>query len=39
MKLLITEVTEMHGDHFCVAGWRADIGEMVRPLPNGGNWA
>src|ERR1700732_5379447 len=38
MKLLITEVTEMHGGNFCVAGWRARTRAMVRPLPNGANW-
>jgi hypothetical protein len=38
MKLLITEVTEMHGGNFCVAGWRATKERMVRPLPAGANW-
>ena len=38
MRLLITEVTEMHGGNFCVAGWRAATQTMVRPLPNGANW-
>jgi len=38
MRLLITEVTEMHGGNFCVAGWRATTQTMVRPLPNGANW-
>lgn len=38
MKLIITDVTEMHGGNFCVAGWRAKTGRMVRPLPNGANW-
>jgi len=38
MKLLITEVTEMHGGNYCVAGWRADTQSMIRPLPNGSNW-
>ena len=38
MKLLITEVTEMHGGNYCVAGWRAKTQSMVRPLPNGANW-
>jgi hypothetical protein len=38
MRLLITEVTEMHGGNYCVAGWRAKTSSMVRPLPNGSNW-
>lgn len=38
MNLLITEVTEMHGGNYCVAGWRAETGTMVRPLPDGANW-
>lgn len=38
MKLLITEVTEMHGGNFCVATWRPKTQSMVRPLPNGANW-
>lgn len=38
MRLLITDVTEMHGGNFCVAGWNAQGQRMVRPLPNGSNW-
>jgi hypothetical protein len=38
MKLLITEVTEMHGGNYCVAGWCAKTRTMVRPLPNGATW-
>ncbi|MGB6175694.1 MAG: hypothetical protein WBF43_05010 [Methylocella sp.] len=38
MRLLITEVTEMHGGNYCVAGWHAETRTMVRPLPNGANW-
>lgn len=38
MQVLITDVTEMHGGNFCVAGWNAQEERMVRPLPNGGNW-
>ena len=38
MRLIITEVTEMSPGNFCVAGWDARTGRMVRPLPNGGNW-
>lgn len=38
MRLLITEVTEMSPGNYCVAGWEAGTGRMVRPLPNGGNW-
>lgn len=38
MRLTITDVTEMHGSNYCVAGWDPDAGRMVRPLPNGGNW-
>lgn len=38
MRLLITDVTEMSGGNFCVAGWNSQSGSMVRPLPNGSNW-
>lgn len=38
MRLLITEVTDMSAGNFCVAGWDAQQGTMIRPLPNGGNW-
>lgn len=38
MRLLITDVTEMSGGNFCVAGWSAQSSSMVRPLPNGSNW-
>jgi len=39
VELLITEVTEMHGGTYCVAGWCFATGNMIRPLPNGGNWS
>lgn len=38
MRLVITDVTEMHGGNYCVAGWNAQTDRMVRPLPNGANW-
>jgi hypothetical protein len=38
MDILITDVTEMGQDNYCVAGWDTDGKRMVRPLPNGGNW-
>ena len=38
MQLIITDVTEMHGNNFCVAGWGPQARRMVRPLPNGRNW-
>lgn len=38
MRLLITDVTEMHAGNYCVAGWCADENRMVRPLPNCANW-
>lgn len=38
MRLIITDVTEMHGRNYCVAGWDAQAQRMVRPLPNGVNW-
>jgi hypothetical protein len=38
MKLVITDLTEMQGGNFCVAGWDAAGGRMVRPLPDGRNW-
>jgi hypothetical protein len=38
MQLIITEVTEMRGNMYCVAGWCAAVNRMIRPLPNGSNW-
>lgn len=38
MRILITDVTEMHAGNYCVAGWCTQLNEMVRPLPNGANW-
>lgn len=38
MRLVITDLTEMQGGNFCVAGWDAAGGRMVRPLPGGRNW-
>jgi hypothetical protein len=38
MLLIITDVTEMHGGNYCVAGWDPQAQRMVRPLPNGVNW-
>ena len=38
MEILITDVTEMSGNNFCVAGWDAANKRMIRPLPGGGNW-
>ena len=38
VNLLITEVTEMQRDNYCVAGWCFDAKRMVRPLPNGDHW-
>jgi hypothetical protein len=38
MDILITDVTEMGQDNYCVAGWDVGAKRMVRPLPNGGNW-
>jgi len=38
MRLIITDVTEMHGGNYCVAGWDSQAQRMVRPLPNGANW-
>jgi hypothetical protein len=39
MDVLITDVTEMGGGNYCVAGWDIGAKRMVRPLPNGGNWS
>jgi hypothetical protein len=39
MELLITDLTEMGGGIYCVAGWDVEAQRMVRPLPNGNNWA
>jgi hypothetical protein len=38
MEILITDITEMHQNTYCVAGWNAAEQRMVRPLPNGANW-
>jgi hypothetical protein len=38
MEILITDVTEMSGTNYCVAGWDAANKCMVRPLPGGGHW-
>lgn len=38
MDLIITDVTEMGGGNFCVAGWDMAKRLMVRPLPGGSNW-
>jgi hypothetical protein len=38
MEILITDVTEMHGTNYCVAGWDAANRRKVRPLPGGGHW-
>jgi hypothetical protein len=39
MELLITDVTEMGGETYCIAGWDTTANRMVRPLPNGSNWS
>lgn len=39
MQIIITDVTEMSAGRYCVAGWCLQQGVMVRPLPNGANWA
>src|SRR5690242_10015427 len=38
MNILITDVTEMSGNNYCVAGWDATNKKMIRPLPSGGHW-
>lgn len=38
MDILITDVTEMGGGNYCVAGWDIAARRMVRPLPNARNW-
>jgi len=38
MDVLITDVTEMGGGNYCVAGWDIDAKRMIRPLPGGSNW-
>lgn len=38
MRLIVTDVTEMHGGNYCVAGWDNQANGMVRPLPMGANW-
>jgi hypothetical protein len=39
MGFLITDVTEMGGETYCVAGWNTTSGRMLRPLPGGSNWS
>ena len=38
LRLLVTEVTEIHRGVYCVAAWDADGQRLVRPLPDGINW-
>jgi len=38
LRLLVTEVTEIHRGVYCVAAWDADGRRLVRPLPDGINW-
>lgn len=38
MRLIVTDLTEMHGGNYCTAGWDTDAHRMIRPLPNGANW-
>lgn len=38
LRLVITDITEMHGGNYCVAGWDPQARRMVRPLPDGANW-
>jgi hypothetical protein len=39
VEILITDVTEMNGGNYCVAGWDATNKRMVRPLPGGSHWS
>jgi hypothetical protein len=38
LRLLITEVTDIHRGIYCVAGWDLAGARMVRPLPDGVHW-
>ena len=38
MRVLITDLTEMHQGHYCVAGWDLDALKMVRPLFRHSHW-
>lgn len=38
LRLLITEVTEIHRGVYCVAAWDVGGRRVVRPLPDGINW-
>jgi hypothetical protein len=38
LRLLITEVTDIHRGLYCVAGWDLGGARMVRPLPDGAYW-
>lgn len=39
MDILLTDVTVMKNDMFCVAGWEPAEERMVRPLPGGHQWS
>lgn len=39
MNILVTDLTVMHNDMFCIAGWCAAESRMVRPLPGGHHWS
>lgn len=38
LRLVITEVTDIHRGIYCVAGWDPAGARMVRPLPDGVYW-
>jgi hypothetical protein len=39
MKIILTDVTYMHGDHVCTAGWGIEEERMIRPLlPRNAHW-
>ena len=39
VKLVITEITEMHHNTYCIAGWRSAEKRMVRPVICGQPWS
>lgn len=38
MRVVLTDVTFMHGARICIAGWDIDNSCMVRPLLSGSHW-
>ncbi len=39
IEILLTDVTEMHGEAYCLAGWDVSHRRMVRPVLAEGRWS